>query len=815
MSSNENPETKQAKEDRQFFLDNLKKNNRSNSALKYGFIGMALASAATGVTAGILLGTGSVATTSLLATSVIPLPFIGLPLLAPIIAGIAGIVIASFIAGIIVRYSYTPSKVYTDFYEKYESEQDGQLLIDEISKKGNFKDTNFISKRFNKKKWESQWTSNTKALENWTKKDRLINVYINEIFQALITEDTKKVNNLCKFRLFGTIENMVYRQNNDDIRYTLLHLAAGLGFTDLAKTLLDNNANPNIAANNGQTPIYLAAQKGHINMLSLLTRYGADVNFKSRTDKTPLHYAIRNAQKEAAGLLINIEDADVNDIDIEGITPLHIAAQKDLDTTTQLLIHSGADIHALNVYGGTPLFEAVIYKSSKAVKVLLDNGADIYKLDKNKRIPVYENLQGNFTTTKKIINLIDKEAKKRDEIFEKAKSGELEAELKNIEINDYMLRIRDKEGNSLLHLAAGNNQYALAKKLLENGADIYAINNAKQTPAYLSQNFDIAANINYITELIEEEANKRNAFFEKAKNGQLELEDAEVNNYLLQIRDENGNTLLHIAAKNGHNEIVKKLLKIGFKINAINYAQETPLHLAVRNAQEEMVQLLVDNKANIYAQDKNKNFPVNKAIELKKKQIAQILINNTNTVNYINANKNTPLHYAVHFAIESGDNDIISLLLNRGADINYKNKNGKTPLHLAITRGDNNIISLLLDRGADLNIQDEHGNTPLHLALTIPNADMAQLLINRGANLDILNKAGQSPVDIARERRGTEHIIALIERKKADAITPATAEDNTKKASSSYVSRVRNEGNNIPNQGNNMTVEVETYEHKR
>lgn len=51
---------------------------------------------------------------------------------------------------------------------------------------------------------------------------------------------------------------------------------------------------------------------------------------------------------------------------------------------------------------------------------------------------------------------------------------------------------------------------------------------------------------------------------------------------LAQLRDGgNGNTCLHIAAQNGHFDLVKLLLARGADVNAMNNGGQTALHMAV------------------------------------------------------------------------------------------------------------------------------------------------------------------------------------------------------------------------------------------
>jgi hypothetical protein len=76
---------------------------------------------------------------------------------------------------------------------------------------------------------------------------------------------------------------------------------------------------------------------------------------------------------------------------------------------------------------------------------------------------------------------------------------------------------------------------------------------------------------------------------------------------------ETGNSLLHLAAKHGHKEIVELLIKRGADILLLNQRQQTPLHFAVKNAEPtpilehivtslKSVDLIQRNAANVLTQ---------------------------------------------------------------------------------------------------------------------------------------------------------------------------------------------------------------------
>lgn len=73
----------------------------------------------------------------------------------------------------------------------------------------------------------------------------------------------------------------------------------------------------------------------------------------------------------------------------------------------------------------------------------------------------------------------------------------------------------------------------------------------------------------------------------------------------LQRYDPDGNTTLHVAAKQGFLEIVQLLWKYGADLDARNRLNQTPLHLATANDHSDVVELLIEYGADINAADSN------------------------------------------------------------------------------------------------------------------------------------------------------------------------------------------------------------------
>lgn len=124
--------------------------------------------------------------------------------------------------------------------------------------------------------------------------------------------------------------------------FTPLGLASFFGHIDIAKLLLGNDANPNIAANNQfkVAPIHSACAISNYDIANLLIKNGADVNAKQMQGVTPLHSAAHNGQNELAKLLID-SGADINAKMDNSRTPLFMAEEKGFKETAELIKQFG------------------------------------------------------------------------------------------------------------------------------------------------------------------------------------------------------------------------------------------------------------------------------------------------------------------------------------------------------------------------------------------------------------------------------------------------------------------------------------------
>jgi ankyrin repeat protein len=174
---------------------------------------------------------------------------------------------------------------------------------------------------------------------------------------------------------------------------------------------------------------------------------------------------------------------------------------------------------------------------------------------------------------------------------------------------------------------------------------------------------------------------------------------------------------IHIAAKQGYDYILKRLLDVEPSANASSRKDQraTPLHVAARAGQSEAIGILLEHDE-----------------EIK---------------NALDTNNETALFPAVR----GRHIECVRKLVNAETPPG-KNIQGRTPLHVASSHGFFEIIEVLLDSDSDdqLNATDFEGNTPLHLALIAGRKEAVRILLDRGADIMIRNQKRQSSYALAK-----------------------------------------------------------------
>lgn len=139
---------------------------------------------------------------------------------------------------------------------------------------------------------------------------------------------------------------------------TALHWAINYNAKGAIEVLLrQNGINLELANAGGNTPLMIAIAKQNPIIVDLLIKRGANAEtINPNNGQTALHVAaLKNIKSIQIALALIAENADINSIDADGNTPLHIAAKNGNVHICQLLIVEGANKNAINNSGETPL----------------------------------------------------------------------------------------------------------------------------------------------------------------------------------------------------------------------------------------------------------------------------------------------------------------------------------------------------------------------------------------------------------------------------------------------------------------------------
>ena len=312
--------------------------------------------------------------------------------------------------------------------------------------------------------------------------------------------------------------------------------------------------------------------------------------------------------------------------------------------------------------------------------------------------------------------------------------------------------IKDNSGRTALALAAENGCWSAGKALAEGGAFLFA-ENPDGVTAYDAA---AAAGIEGVRAVIcertaaQQDGDGRTALHIAAMDADAEAAAVIVErSENLSLRDDDGKTALMYAYDSPHSEdavqIAALLLVSGAKPVRGDFSYfetavlkrnlsmrfdngKTPLHIAASNDSRGFVQYLIRQGAQVNAKD---------------------------------VSSSTPLHEAVI----NGSVGCARVLIDAGADINAQNAGGNTALHLVMPlEAREPIFSALLDAGANPNLKDIYGETPLHIAARIAmSREIIEKLVDAGADLDERNKRGVTPLALAIERNQVQQANILVE----------------------------------------------------
>ena len=479
------------------------------------------------------------------------------------------------------------------------------------------------------------------------------------------------------------------------------------------KFFIENNANVEIATFDGTTPLVLAIEENKPKIVELLIKEGKANIYGSyageEIDKYPIYCAVKNKNLNMIKILLN------NNFDLKREPSiLSYAIENGDENIIKYLVEKGSDVDYTSINGMSVLYDAVLILNPKLVEYLLEKGASIENAGET-------DIYGNIITAaagSKFNNSNDKFPVDLEALEKSAENSAkiMETIISKADKNSINFTLIDNK--TPLIIAVGNSYLETAKILIENGADVNAVD------------FEGWSALSYAV-----------------NNG-----DIEIAKLLLTNKSKiKGELLLAIKSPivESRIDMMKLLIENGANINYADENEFTPLNIAIETGDMELTKFLITNGANV-----NSLMPyggvnlIGWAISENNMDLLQILIENGANVNNTNGDSwaGTPLMTASRLGLDN----VVRILLSRNADINAVDMNGNTALHTAALNSQLSVVKLLLEKNPSLDIQNKVGNTALHLAVISGNIDIVGELVLKGANTRIKNDDGKYPRDIAR-----------------------------------------------------------------
>lgn len=513
-------------------------------------------------------------------------------------------------------------------------------------------------------------------------------------------------------------------------------------------------------------PLCLAMKQGNVDIVDLLIKAGADVRLPF-DDFLPLFFALNNkdCQVELVKLVIDAGfpkdafingitqetslhlavsmnhicvvkyllsiSADINVIDIQGLSPLHIAVKKGNSAMIDLLIrHGEANLNCESKNGYTPLFFAIACGNCEIVELLISLGADIHYVNSNKHksmMPLHFGaLMGQLKVTQLLLE-------------------------KGAEVN----KQNPNTGEIALHAAARANTFidersrislsCITEILIKLGSNLKTKQKDGLTPLQVAVNF-------------------KNPIVTKL----LIMNGSELNDTIAHNGDKGlTTTTFHIISKMFSKEIIELAIEYGADVLKTNEDGLYPCHFVLMASLMHVISHrgvctrdksqcgFVDDPA-IYKLFWKHGFPYD--LTLKMKWVNSCEPPFPPSILALVQKQKLFFSGVKHQKIR-----LVQKALSQGAEVHCCSTEIPFPLHYTASKGNDIILKEFLSRGVKVNSLDKRGNSPLHLAARAGSTICCQMLLEYGAVYNYTSSDGpKTPLEVAKEKGHCE-VVALLE----------------------------------------------------